>query len=87
MHHQRHAHGLEAPSGQFRALGGGGGRQPGSGDVREVDAGLFEHRPVAQDASAAAARESAIGCWTLPSVFREDRRAVGGFEGLGQPVL
>src|SRR3982750_2250131 len=57
-------------------------RQPGARDLREIDAGLLEHRAALHHARAAAA---AFGA--LPRVLDEAAATVGGFEALADSIL
>ena len=82
VEHQRHADRAPRGAGQLRPRGARRRRQRGAGHIGEADAGLLEHRAVAQDPRAPAA---AFGA--LPRVLDEARAAVGGFDRGADAVL
>ena len=80
--HQRHAHGLEAATGQFRTVGAGRGRQAVAEDVGEIDSALLDQCAVLDHPGAAAAAGRPV-----PAVLEETGAAVLGFEGNADTVL
>ena len=93
MEHQRHADRAPRCASQFRSRGGCRWRQFGARHVGETDAGLLEHRAVAQDARAATATgervlagASAVG-GALPLVLAETGATVGALDGRADAVL
>ena len=82
MDDERDAHRFEGGTRELGSLRGGGGGKLAAPHVREVDAGLLEHRAVAQHARLAAA---ALGA--APRVAAEARRAIRGFDRRGQLIV
>ena len=83
--HQRHTHGLERCTRQFRAVLCGRRRQLWPADVRKPTACPLEHRPTFQDACDAAALQP-LTCWLGPSVFQKCR-AIDLGNGRGDACL
>jgi len=83
MNDQRDAHGLEAPAGQFRAAGGGRGRQGCAGDVRKIDPTLLDDRAPRQHPGSAAADPALVA----PVVLHEAGGGFLRFQTLENPVL
>ena len=72
MQHQRHAHGLEAATGEFRPRSGGRWRQLPAGDVRERHATAFEQLSFLDDAAVSATAQTAARfAFALPRIALE----------------
>lgn len=79
---ERDAEGFPRAAGEVRTMGGGGRGKRRTADVREGNAGFFEHGALAEKAGAAAAAFRA-----LPEIFAEFSGAVGLFERGANRVL
>ena len=82
VQHQRHTDRAPRRTCKLRPLRGCGGRHACPRDIRKADAGLFEHRAVAQDARAAAATFR-----TRPDVLAKTCATVGRLQCGGNAVL
>src|SRR5690606_11527043 len=84
-----HAHRPPGGAREFRAVGGGRGRQAGARHVREADPGLLEHRALAEDPGTSPPGEAAVGAVIRagPGILGEARLAVGLFDRRADAVL
>ena len=85
MQHQRHAHGFEAASGQFRPRGGGRRRQFGTVHMREGNAATLQQIAFFEDAAVTAAAKGVL--WTLLPLFAPECLAVQAFQFRDDAIL
>jgi hypothetical protein len=85
VEHQRHAHGLEWPAGQFGPVLRGRGRQLRAFDMREVATAALQHMALFDQARAAITLQ-AFARGAHPAVVHEGL-AIGGLEGRNDALL